>query len=110
MTEVHDFLGDDPRSFGEMGDDLEKVDLVDVYGANMVIHGYKLLDSEFSNDTYVIIDAELEDGQHVILRTGGKAVKDQLNKNVENLPFRASMVEKISKRNSKPYPSFVTVG
>lgn len=109
MTEVNEFISGDPRSFGNFGDDMERVQLEDVYGAKLIVHGFKIKDSEFSDGEYVIVDVEMEDGSHAMLRTGGRAVKDQLEKNAENLPFKASMVERISKKNGKPYPSFTTV-
>ena len=113
MTEVHNFIDSDPRSFGPFGDDLEIISTEELLGASFVVHGYKLRDSSFDeNKEYVIVDIEMDDGEHRMYRTGGMAVQDQLKRNweAENFPFRASLVEKVSNKTGKPYPSFISVG
>jgi len=113
MSEVHDFIDSDPRSYGPFGDDLDTVTTEELLGASFVVHGYKLRDSTFDEGKeYVMVDLELDSGEHVMYRTGGMAIQDQLKRNWEanNFPFRASLVEKISNKTKKPYPSFVSVG
>ena len=106
MTEVNDFIGgDDP--FGTMGDELESITAEDLSGATVVVNGFRVLKSTLSEGNYAAMDLTVGDiGEGRLWSTSSRVIMSQLDSNKENLPFRASVAKRISKKNGKEYLTF----
>jgi len=109
---INSLISDGPEVHGEVGDDLTPVDKDALYGAMVVINGFKLLDSQFDvGKKYALIDLQVEGkGVHFAWNSQGVAIMRQLKQNQENLPFQATVQEfESKKRAGVKYPAFVGV-
>ena len=109
---INPLISDGPEVYGDVSDDMEPVDKEALYGATVVINGYKLLDSQFNvGDKYALIDLQIDgNGKHFAWNSQGVAIMRQLKQNQENLPFQATVQEfESKKRAGVKYPAFVGV-
>ncbi len=106
MTEANAFLTESAESYGMFGDDLEKTEKEDLLGSVITVNGFRLLDSEFNDGKYAVVDFTNGVDARSFFTTASGVLMKQLTHNKENLPFKAGLEEKKSASSSYSYMTF----